>query len=234
MKRSEFKVTESIRPGEDFFLYSNKYWIDNNPMPIDKVRYAAFDKLHEENLERLMELVDKPCSTLPIPLQMNIINIRNKYLERDYLENFKFIQEEYLDEIYRLSSFKEIMYLHASWIGKGIRFLFNISLDADLKDCDNNIIYISQDGLSINKDYYENDKIKNQLMKYIEKLMKKVTNHNLDSKLLGISKIEDRLASFSYTETQMRDVEMSSNIFSFTSLVSEYPFIPWKVAFPKG
>ena len=231
MKREEFKVTESIKPGEDFFLYSNKYWIDNNPMPADKVRYAAFDKLHEENLERLMELVDKPCTSLSIPLQMNIINIRNKYLERDYSENLKFIQTEYLGKIDKLSSFKDALDLHASWIGKGIRFLFDISLDADLKDCDNNIIYISQDGLSINKDFYENDKVKNQLMKYIEKLMKKVTNNNFDSKLLGISKIEDRLASFSYTETQMRDVEMSYNIFSFTSLLSEYPLIPWEVAF---
>ena len=87
MERNDFKVTEKFKPGEDFYMYSNKYWIENNPMPSDKSRYATFDKLHEENLERLMELIDKPSANLPIPLQMNIINLRDKYLERDYFEN---------------------------------------------------------------------------------------------------------------------------------------------------
>ena len=92
MERSEFKISEEIKPGKDFYLYSNKYWINNNPLPKDKSRYATFDKLHEENLERLMELIDKPSANLPIPLQMKIINLRDKYLERDYYENYTYFR----------------------------------------------------------------------------------------------------------------------------------------------
>ena len=231
MRRDDFKVTESIKPGDDFYLYSNKYWIDNNPLPSDKSRYASFDKLHEENLERLMELVDKPSASLPIPLQMNIINLRDKYLERDYYENYTYFIEKFLDKIDKAEDFKEICKLHAKLSGKGVRYLFDISIDADLKDCDNNIIYITQDGLSINKDHFDNPEIIEKFKTYILNTCQGVfpANANIYSK--HVFEIEKELASFSSTETQMRDVEMSYNIYDFTQLTQNFPEIPWIDAF---
>ena len=227
MERSEFKISEEIKPGKDFYQYSNKYWIDNNPLPKDKSRYATFDKLHEENLERLMELIDKPCANLPIPLQMKIINLRDKYLQRDFYENANYFNENILAKITKKENLQELQKLHTSWMSKGIGYLFDISIDADLKDCDNNIIYISQNGLSLNRDYYEDEEIMSKFKEYITKVVGEFTYGNQDILIDTALEFEKRLASFSSTETQMRDVEMSYNIYTFDQLVSDFPEVPW-------
>ena len=231
MERSEFRTSEEIKPGKDFYQYSNKYWIDNNPLPKDKSRYATFDKLHEENLERLMELIDKPCANLPIPLQMKIINLRDKYLQRDFYENANYFNENILAKITKKENLQELQKLHTSWMSKGIGYLFDISIDADLKDCDNNIIYISQNGLSLNRDYYEDEEIMGKFKEYITKVVGEFTYGNQDILIDTALEFEKRLASFSSTETQMRDVEMSYNIYTFDQLVSDFPEIPWQDAF---
>ena len=227
MERNDFKVSEKFKPGEDFYMYSNKYWIENNPMPSDKSRYAAFDKLHEENLERLMELIDKPSANLPIPLQMNIINLRDKYLERDYFENYSYFIEKYINKINKVETVNEALRLHARMSTSGVRFLFNISFDSDLKDCDNNIIYITQDGLSINKDYFEDEKILDNFKVYISNICQGINPGNVDLSTRSIIETEKEIASFSSTETQMRDTEMSYNIYTFEQLVRDFPEIPW-------
>ena len=109
----------------------------------------------------------------------------------------------------------------------GVRFLFNISFDSDLKDCDNNIIYITQDGLSINKDYFEDEKILDNFKVYISNICQGINPGNVDLSTKSIIETEKEIASFSSTETQMRDTEMSYNIYTFEQLVRDFPEIPW-------
>lgn len=231
MRREDFKLSEEIKPGEDFYQYTNKFWIDNNPMPSDRSRYASFDKLHEENLERLMELVDKPSASLPISLQANIKDLRDKYLERDYAENYKFVENEFFQKAKDAKMFKDLLELHARMIPSGVRFLLNVYIDADLKDCDNNIIYVSQDGLSINRDYYEDEKIFSALTNYVTRTFKRVSNEYLETKVQNVLNIEKKLSYVSSTETQMRDTEMSYNIYRYSDLLNDFSEIPWAIIF---
>ena len=44
-------------PGQDFYLYANGTWINENPLPEEYTQYGAFTELREKNREDLKKLV---------------------------------------------------------------------------------------------------------------------------------------------------------------------------------
>src|SRR5882724_9889819 len=53
------EITPLINPGDDFYNYVNKKWLDNNPIPADKARYSALTELDERVSEQLHGLLEK-------------------------------------------------------------------------------------------------------------------------------------------------------------------------------
>jgi len=49
---------ESIKPGDDFFMYASGTWYDNYEMPADKTRYGAFNALADRSEARVKEIID--------------------------------------------------------------------------------------------------------------------------------------------------------------------------------
>ena len=47
----------TVRPGDDFYDFSTAGWRRANPIPADFSRYGVFDKLRDENLAQLKEIV---------------------------------------------------------------------------------------------------------------------------------------------------------------------------------
>jgi len=46
-------------PGDEFYRFVNDGWLQNNPMPDEYSRYGSFEKLAEENEEKLYDLLVK-------------------------------------------------------------------------------------------------------------------------------------------------------------------------------
>lgn len=46
----------SISPKSDFYSYANGNWVKNNPLKPEYARFGSFDKLREDNVERLNAL----------------------------------------------------------------------------------------------------------------------------------------------------------------------------------
>ena len=44
---------ESVKPGDDFFMYASGTWYENYKMPADKTRFGAFSALAERSENRL-------------------------------------------------------------------------------------------------------------------------------------------------------------------------------------
>ena len=47
----------TVSPAVDFYQYSTGGWQKNNPLKPEYARFGSFDKLSEDNIERLNELV---------------------------------------------------------------------------------------------------------------------------------------------------------------------------------
>ncbi len=50
-------MDQSVKPGDDFYLYANGGWIKNNPVPDDKTQYGSFTVLYDQNQIKLQDLV---------------------------------------------------------------------------------------------------------------------------------------------------------------------------------
>lgn len=50
---------QSVKPGDDFFMYASGTWYKNFVLPSDKTRYGAFSKLADRSNERVKEIIDE-------------------------------------------------------------------------------------------------------------------------------------------------------------------------------
>jgi putative endopeptidase len=53
---------ESVKPGDDFFTYSNGSWLKRNPIPPDQSRWGSFNELIEKNNDALHEIAEKAAA----------------------------------------------------------------------------------------------------------------------------------------------------------------------------
>ena len=76
---NEFVFDESFSPNTDFFHYVNNRWIQENPIPDDYTRWGGFEILHEENLKRKKQRIDK-ISGIAIPEIMQTMKLKTMKL----------------------------------------------------------------------------------------------------------------------------------------------------------
>src|SRR5436189_2397294 len=51
-------MDQSVKPGDNFYLYANGNWLKNNPVPASKTRWGSFDALRQTSLDRLKLLTE--------------------------------------------------------------------------------------------------------------------------------------------------------------------------------
>jgi putative endopeptidase len=51
-------MNKTIRPEDDFFLFSNGNWIKNNPIPPSESRWGSFNELENSNKKKLTEILE--------------------------------------------------------------------------------------------------------------------------------------------------------------------------------
>jgi len=49
---------ESIKPGDDFFMYASGTWYENYELPADKTRFGAFTALADRSEEQVKSIID--------------------------------------------------------------------------------------------------------------------------------------------------------------------------------
>ncbi len=54
----------SIKPGEDFYLYANGKWLQNNPVPDDKVSVGAFREVYDRNQDMIKTLLEEAANNM--------------------------------------------------------------------------------------------------------------------------------------------------------------------------
>ncbi|KAK9886550.1 hypothetical protein WA026_016824 [Henosepilachna vigintioctopunctata] len=54
----------TVDPCEDFYAYSCKGWIQNNPLPDGKTQWGTFSKLDQQNQQIIKRVLEKPLEQL--------------------------------------------------------------------------------------------------------------------------------------------------------------------------
>lgn len=214
-------MNKTIRPEDDFFLFSNGNWIKNNPIPPSESRWGSFNELENSNKKKLTEILENLKASAQSIKGSDAHILGNYYsafmdMETRNKLDFQPISAE-LDKIKNLKSKADIISLVAEQHAYGINSLFSFGVGQDLKNVNGNISYLGQGGLGLpNRDYYLSENKKEILAKYklhVASMLKLIGYDESESTLKSenIVSFESKLASAMMSPAELRVPEKTYN-----------------------
>ena len=214
-------MNKTIRPEDDFFLFSNGNWIKNNPIPPSESRWGSFNELENSNKKKLTEILENLKASAQSIKGSDAHILGNYYsafmdMETRNKLDFQPISAE-LDKIKNLKSKADIISLVAEQHAYGINSLFSFGVGQDLKNVNGNISYLGQGGLGLpNRDYYLSENKKEILAKYklhVASMLKLIGYDESESALKSenIVSFESKLASAMMSPAELRVPEKTYN-----------------------
>jgi len=211
---NHFRIDHSIEPHHDFFLHVNNHWINSNEIPDDKTAWNAFNELHEENYNKIKELL----STSTTNYEFNKVLILHKqaltkqsYVPVDVITKIKSCttMEELRRTVIDVFSLYNIIQAH------------NFNVSSDMNDSNTNILHLYSSGLGLpDRDYYFNKNRATTVAQYKEfmttymNLFRDYTEFDTEN----VFNVEKYLAEHTYTNVQKRDATIQNNVFDMESL----------------
>ena len=223
----------TVSPADNFFLYVNQNWLDNNPIPSDFNRWGSFNILDELNKERVKKILEE---TYPKDSDYNKFSILyNQGLDIESRKNTNEIKD-YVNKIYDTKSMDELLKLvvdyQMTW-NIGSPFYFSVYNDFD--NANMNILHLFTGGLGLpDRDYYFLDSKSKERDDY-KKFLRNFNDYfKLKLDLDGIYKLEEDLAKNTYTRVEKRKPELLNNPRTLDQILGDYPsFVFAKYFFDK-
>ncbi len=156
----------SVRPGDDFAKYATGHWADYNPQPKEYPMWGTIYKVSEENTVNLASMIQEIAAkeNAKGSISQKIGDLYNMAMDSARLNaDGAAPLKAHLAEIDAIGSREELLRHCAK---EHDNLLFNMYVDADEKDSKNNIVSISQGGLTLrNKEYYSSKDPQNVKMR---------------------------------------------------------------------
>jgi len=209
-----FRIDNSIEPHHDFFLHVNNHWINSNEIPDDKTAWNAFNELHEENYNKIKELLSTP-TTNP---EFNKVLL----LHKQAVNHSDFVPVDVITKIKSCTTMEELRRTVIDVFSLyNIIQAHNFNVSSDMNDSNTNILHLYTSGLGLpDRDYYFNKNRATTVSQYKEfmttymNLFRDYTEFDTDN----VFNVEKYLAEYTYTNVQKRDATIQNNIFDMESL----------------
>ena len=160
------ELDKNINACQDFNGFVNDRWVAANPIPPDRSRWGAFDKLAEDSLNTQHKIVEDAAKNAaqakPGSIEQKIGWLYQSGMNQDAIEKASFDPiKPKLDAISGLKNGKQVVdYLDKSF-AHGDMQVFSFGSGADFKHADRQIGYTFQSGLGLpTRDYYLDPKYK--------------------------------------------------------------------------
>ena len=241
--REEY-LDRSMSPGRDFYRFSCGGWLDANPLPDDFSSYGTYDELAELNRKQLKELIDGITArdNAPGSDAARIADLYNLVMDADRrnADGLSPIRP-YMERIKAISSRQELLDAMIELDPYGVTGYFDVGIGPDLKDSKNNIVGLSQGGLTLgDKEYYtdrdrQTQNIRKAFKKHVVRMLMIAGYGRWEarSRMRIIWRIEKRLARASRNNVQLRDPATNYHKMSIDQLYEQLPGLDWREFFSK-
>lgn len=233
--RSE--VTDTIRPGDDFYGYVNKKWLDAHLIPNDKARIGAFTEISDENIERLRALLEKSVSHATHASDTGGLArlLYHSIMDEDRIEaeGITPVRSE-LDAIEAIQNRADLDAYITNQHGNGFSLLWSSSLDVDEKNCNRYVFRIYQAGLGLpDREYYLEpgerfEEIRSKYRSFLRDFFALFAATDPQESAAAVLEIETELARLSSTATELRDVAAQYNPYTPAKLAEAFPGFHWQ------
>ena len=227
-------LDQSVRPADDFYEYACGGWMKANPLPAAYSRFGSFDRLAEDNNKRINSIL-KELLENSYPEGSVEQKLSNLYkLAMDSARREKDGIAPVMPLIRKLEDAKtkeQLFAVQLEWAPYGEQEFFASYFGADEKNATENILSISQSGLTLGqKDYYvETDeattKIREAYKQHIVRMFQLFgfKKGAAEQKMKHIIKVETALAKVSKSRTELRNPQANYNNMTLKEFDSRYP-----------
>ncbi len=231
-------LDESAAPGADFYQYACGGWMKSHPLPDEYSRYGTFDRLGEDNLQQLKDLIEGLNPNAPAG--SNEQKVATLYAQgMDSVKLNADGAKPILGDIAKINAASRDQILHIVASTPGSSAFFSYYVDADMKNSNVNTLYWFQGGLNLgDRDYYLEDEPQTiavreayktflatiaSLIGYDEAAQQRLVDNTMA--------IETQLAKAAMTREELRDPAASYNPATIADLDKQYPALALKAFF---
>jgi len=233
----------TIKPGDDFFAYTNGTWLKNTPIPADKNSKNVFDELFERNRENIKEIIIDAASSKDAVKGSNKQKIGTFYnsgmdtltIEEQGIKPLKM----FFDKIESIKTIGNVQMTGAFFQSYSMSPFFYFFSNQDSKNSNNVIAQCFQAGIGLpERDYYFNNdestkKIREKYLGHLKNMFillkdePAVAEKNANT----VMRMETQLAKASFTNVENQDPQKTYNKYDINDLDKLTPDIQWKAYF---
>lgn len=232
------RISDTIRPQDDFFAYVNNGWITTHPIPANEASNSTFLMMADEAESRMHAICEKLIRSDFVPHTIEQ-QARDLYFTgmRDDLEPVHLAcLDGYLAEIGVVHDRPSLSRMLGKLEHIGVSCLWRSYVNVDDKDATRRIFYMVQPELTLpDSEYYlETSRPMGVIRRAYESHVKKVHSYfpaltpDAGNFWHTVWSIEHELASHSRSRSNLRDVARNYNRRSFSSLSRDYGAIDWQ------
>ena len=229
-----------IRPQDDLFRHVNGKWLEETPIPADRPLTGSFVELRsrsEENIREIItELADSPdlCGE-----RAQIAALYTSFMDEERVNSLG--TDPLRGDLALTAAAKDKTELTAA-LGKlalgGISLPFDMEIDADRNNPEENIVWISQGGLGLPDEAFyrsaEYAQILSAYKAFVPKLYSRATGTDqktAEDAAARITEFETKLASAHFDIVKLRDARATNNVMTFREFLDCAPGFDWESVF---
>jgi putative endopeptidase len=215
----------------DFYLYINADWLNNNPIPNDYSQWGSFNVLANETLLKLKDILDNDKIGDNDWNKVRILWCLGNDDNTLNHQNINDILNPYVTQILNIQSTTEL--INFMFDTNICTTPFNLEVESDLQYSDKNAIYLDCCGLGLpDKDMYLIPEMEDKRLKYVAYLhtlsLYIENNFTIDKiNVNNVYNLEKTLADERLSRTERRDTKKLYNPYKFNELTQLLPSIDW-------
>jgi len=209
----------SVKPGDDFFEYSNGIWTKNNPIPAKETRWGTFNQLRDFNINAVKTILEDAVQNLnkyaPGSPERRVAEFYTAAMDSIRIEKLGYepIKPE-LAKIDAIQTKIEALQAVSRFKTEGLGSpLYGFYISQDRKNVEKMAPQLGQGGTSLpDRDYYlktdsRSVKIQDAFKKYISTLFELSGTPSAEAKANAetVYALEKSLASAQMSRVEMRD-----------------------------
>jgi putative endopeptidase len=232
----------SIQACDDFNGFVNSKWVAANPIPNDRTRWGAFDKLAEASLNTQHDIVDAAAknadSAAAGSVEQKIGWLYHSGMDEASVDSAGINPvKPQLEKIDGLKTPADLVAFINESFSHGDNKVFEFGSGADFKNAKMQIGYVQQAGLGLpTKDYYtkpEHAELRKQYVAYIAKSLQLggVPEADAQKQADAVMKFETQLAAASLAPVELRKPENQYHFVSVKDADKITPHFNWEKFF---